>query len=406
MAEAQPQPQFPWSQPLFPIFDELVKEGKKIFHDSGNTAVINLTTPSAMILYLTARELVKNSMSPPDDFSLCILLGNDLLQCMRYEEEPIWKIFINDVTVFDTSNIANDVASSKYDYNGYDYDAATKVELVKKLFKMLNHENKLSSVNFVHILLGIQQINSSGMLNYVKDISKHTMLSKYEESPNKTRLRSLFEYITLFSNGMVSNIRCKSSGKSSAVDEIVIQTELSTLFDIFTRDGKKSLPFKIDFKYLFDLTELGGDYPGFEIDRNSIVACFDILEFCYQIIIENLFNVDVISRINEINYDGFLKAMIDANGAGGDNFSFENIKVILDSKRASFREAAAAQAASRAAAAAATKKSDNVQARLARLYGGKQFKRKEGSNLRYSKKRSSRRNKNKSHRRNKSRRIK
>ena len=49
MAEAQPQPEFPWSEPLFPIFDDLVIKGKQIFHDSGNTAEINLTTPSETI---------------------------------------------------------------------------------------------------------------------------------------------------------------------------------------------------------------------------------------------------------------------------------------------------------------------------------------------------------------------
>jgi hypothetical protein len=34
MAEAQPE--FPWSEPLFPIFDDLVIKGKQIFHDSKN----------------------------------------------------------------------------------------------------------------------------------------------------------------------------------------------------------------------------------------------------------------------------------------------------------------------------------------------------------------------------------
>jgi hypothetical protein len=359
---------------------------------------------------------VKENKSPPDDFSLCVLLGDDLLQCIRDEEEdePIWKIYIHDTKYFDATAFADAVDSSKHDYRGYDPNALTKVELVKKLFEMLNSEKKLSSVDFVNILLGIQQINSSGILNNIIDISKRTMLSKYEESPNKRKLAALFEFIGLFSNKMVFNIRYKSS----AVDKFVIQTEISTFFHIFTTLGKQRLPFKaLDLTYLLDLTKSRG-YPGFEINRTSIDACFDMLEFCYQIIIENLSNVRVITRNNEIIYDGFLKAMTDANGDGGNNFSVENIKAILARKRANFREAAAAQAASRAAAAqaraaaaqaraaatAATNQSDNVQARLARSYGGKRFKRKEASHFHYSKQRSLCR-KNKS-RKNKSRKNK
>jgi len=411
MEEAQSQ--CPWSEQLFPIFDELVKKGKQIFHDSGGRAEINFDTPSEIILPLTARELVKENKSPPDDFSLCVLLGDDLLQCIHHEEEdePTWKIYIHDTKYFNATAFADAVDSSNY--RGYDPNALTKVELVKKLFEMLNSKKKLSSVDFVNILLGIQQINSSGILNNIRDISKRTMLSKYEESPNKRKLAALFEFITLFSNKMVSNIRYKSSA-----DKFVIQTEISTFFHIFTTLGKQRLPFKaLDLTYLLDLTKSRG-YPGFEINRTSIYACFDMLEFCYQIIIENLSNVRVITRNNEIIYYGFLKAMTDANGDSGDNFSVENIKAILARKRANFREAAAAQAASRAAAAqaraaaaqaraaatAATNQSDNVQARLARSYGGKRFKRKEASNFHYSKQRSLCR-KNKS-RKNKSRKNK
>lgn len=400
MAEAQSQ--FPWSEPLFPIFDKLVKKGKQIFHDSGGTAEINFDTPSEIILPLTARELVKENKSPPDDFSLCVLLGNDLLQCIRHEEEghePTWKIYIHDTKYFDANAFARAVDISKHDYRGFDTDALTKVELVKKLFEMLNSEKKLSSVDFVNILLGIQQINSSGIFNNIRDISKRTMLSKYEESPNKRKLASLFEFITLFSNEIVYNIRYKSS------DKFIIQTKISTFFNIFSSDGIKSLPFEIDLTYVLDLTKSGG-YPGFEINKTSIVACFDILEFCYQIIIDNLSNVHVITGNNEIIYDEFFKAMItDTNG----DFSIENIKAILYRKRVSFREAAAAQAASRAATAtaraataaaqaaatAATKQSDNVQARLARSYGGKRFKRKEDWHFQYSKQHSLR-DKNKS----------
>ena len=66
MAEAESQ--FPWSEPLFPIFDKLVQKGKQIFHDSGGRADIIFDTPSEIILPLTARELVNENKSPPDDF--------------------------------------------------------------------------------------------------------------------------------------------------------------------------------------------------------------------------------------------------------------------------------------------------------------------------------------------------
>ena len=405
MAEAQSE--FPWSEPLFPIFNELVEKGKQIFHDSDGTALINFGTPSEIILYLTAREVVGTNVSPPNDFLLCVVLGNDLLQCISEEdEEPSWKIFINDSTYFDTGDIASAVAS--YDYRGYDANAFTKVELVKKLFIMLNNVKKLSSVNFVNILLGIQQITSSGIFNNIRDISKGTMLSKYKESTNKSRLAILFDYISLFSNQIVYKIDYNAI-QTSADDKFVIHAEISTSFDVFARDGKFRLPFDTILKYLLNLTK--SESPGLVIDRTSIVTFFDILEFCYQIIIENLSNVHVITRNNQINYNEFLEAMThamtDANGAGENGFRVENINAILARKRADFREAAAAQAA-----AAATNQSEKVQlnmaARLAArgLIGGK---RKKASRLRSSKKHSLRRNKsrrNKSRRKNKSRRNK
>ena len=227
---------WPWSEPLYPIFKELVKKGR-ILHDEGMAKYageggkdVNFKPFESLSEVLSASSedelslrafAYGNEKNFTDDASLCELLGADLNQCivdlrsmreivkhdsnmrdaiMKNKPESMAEMFqtfpgfkeeiiqmtskeiVNDMLDRDTVRqmVDNPVKEDNFMFTINDepfYKTTAldnEVTMCIKLFttlkqKRLKQKRDLTSTQFLYILLGIQQKNSSVLTSAFKE---------------------------------------------------------------------------------------------------------------------------------------------------------------------------------------------------------------------------------------------
>ena len=362
---------WPWDQPsnpqpLFPRFNQLVEIGRMLRSENPELKYLDLINESSeFILACNAESFSINSPLPTNDFDFCRMYQQDFDNFISDN----WSLFIN---------------SRKFDIN-QDEDS---MSLMIKMFEVLNHIIPLRSENFVDIMVGMQQMNMTELLRTLKDNSQKEFDHKhgitgivetidrtlYNSLPQDYRnLRALIEFFNLNTRHIQFDLTYDS-------DLIFLKTTCFTYLTVMTSSGTRELDCfaVIPLITTLDLSPKNLQRKnGFELINYK--AILKNLMLCYTTIEKYFSDTTVIERDGtEINLDGLNKILC------------EEIQ--------------------RPARKAAARVEVNMLSKPGG-FGGKRFKRKEGSNLRFSKQRSSRRNKsrinrNKSRRKNKSRRNK
>jgi len=374
-----------YPQQLFPRFNQLVEIGRELRSKNPELKYLDLiNAPSQIILASNAESFSVNLRLPTDDYEFCSMYQQDFDNFISGN----WSLFIN---------------GKKIDINHDEEE--NSMSLMIKMFEVLNHTIPLRSENFVDIMVGMQQMNMTELLRTLKDNSqkefdhKHgitgivetTDRTRYDSlSQNYRKLRILIEFFSLNTRHIRFDLTYNS-------DMIFLKTTCSTYLTVMTSSGIRELDCfaVIPLITMLDLSPENLLRPNaFKLSGHEEIM--KNLMLCYTTIEKYFSDTTVIERNGtEINLDGLNKRLCE------------------EIKRPA-REAEAEQSRQRVEAvksrqrAEAAKSGQNVELNMLLKpggHGGKRFKRKEGSNLRYSKQRSSRRNKNKS-RRNKSRRNK
>ena len=414
MAEAQPLQSTHWEESLFPIFNELVKKGSELVdefnrenpHIAKDRNFIPFESFTDLFGVESRKELsliafaISGGNNINSDIVLCELLGRELDQC-KGEEDSRVKLTVN---------------KTKFLKNVEDTD----VDVCNTLFDMIKQiRPKLTSSQFLYILLGIQQKNFSMLLSALKSIAFDLALKA-----NKEQIRRILEKDSqdlpiqeresltskVFANPSTINIDIILPKEN--VEHAFVYWKASIPINILFDSGIVEV-FNIDaFNFYVNVTA-SDDLYYYEMHETYIDFIIDIFKYYYTFLIKNVKFEHLSSPLTPMttsldteSYQKLLQEREEAQRkakrtpqevAADEKIKEEKIKLRLAQEVAADEKI----------------KEENIKLRLAArlaargLIGGK---RKEASRLRSSKKHFLRKNKshrrNKSHRKNKSRRNK
>jgi hypothetical protein len=408
---AQAQSQFPWSEPLFPIFNELVQKGSNLVDEERKKNPDAFASDRFFIPFENLSQLLSESASSEHELSLrafayagtslndftndeglCNFFGTELDQCNKGEGEDAFMLTINDEPFYKTTE--ND----------------TEVQICIKLFTTLKQNRKdLTSTQFLYILIGMQQKNSSVLLSALKRYACDAVVKKIEIDKRETVIGILQNYIPINPSKIEINIALDYESK-----DVLIFFKNSIPIEIasYTDRKKREVYFIENFIFLVDVTETFPHDAYYKINKQAVKYLTDLLKFYYTFLYNFLSTKGGIMPGLEFRDDFFHDLKLEMIREKNEQQRIANRTAIEVESDAANADARAATAASKARAATdaalARDKAERVQQHLARLFGGK---RKKASNLRsskqrYSLKNKSRRNRNKSRRKNKLRRNK
>jgi len=393
--------QTPWEEPLYPIFERLSERGKQLVEQAlelPSNADIIANDPhfkpleglsdllgaksidELSLLAFAYSHTLEDWQGMKDDAMLCEFLGKDLYQCNEEDvDENAFTLTINGKPFF----------KEPADY---------LFESCKKLFMMIQSTMsvELTSSQFLYILLGMQQKNSSKLLSAFKEDAIDLILKKNKSSDKDTikRIKLLLNdyIITDLSNIKINIVLEEAEEEGMAA---LIYFSLSIPIRMGTDEGLLLLQNIVNFNFFVDVSERHPAVLYYEVPVNSVRYITDVLEFYYIFLVKNMKRIyrvlagdNKLTPIIDRNLVDQLKREIETATAEA-NMSQEG--------RAAKEEQKIASKKAREARAAAS----NVEARLATRFlggGGKRFKRK---SKRHSMWRYSHKNKSRKSRKNK-----
>ena len=458
---------WPWPQPLYPIFNELVEKGR-ILHDKGMVKYAgeggkdeNFKPFESLSEVLSAssedelslRAFAYGNEKITDDASLCELLGADLNQCivdltrmreivtsdsnmrdaiMKDKPESMAEMFkkfpgfkeeiirmtseelVNEMLGRGTVRqmVDNPVKEDEFMFtiNDEPFYKTTALDnavtMCIKLFTTLKQKRDLTSTQFLYILLGIQQKNSSVLTSAFKESACDAVVkvNKIDEHESENIRIIIQNYIPLDPSKIEINIVFWEES-----EDVLIFFKYRIPISFASRDngGKREVDSIENFNFLLNVTEVtetsspGNVYYG--LNEQTVKYVIYLLIFYYTFLYHFLSQNGGI-RIGVEFRDIFFNDIASIRESGVDyRAAAANVQARAYATAAAKAHADAAAAAKARAAetkAKARAAASNVEAHLAKLFGGK---RKEALPLPFSKQSSSLINKS---RKNKSRKNK
>jgi hypothetical protein len=339
MAEAK---QFPWSQSLYPIFNELTEKGRKLhekgmaqYKESGGkdfhfkpfeslSEVLSASSEHELSLRAFAYANEKNFT---DDASLCEFLGGDLDQCiidlrsmleivqsdptmrdnmMEYKPESMAEMFkkfpqfkaeiikqtseekVNAMMNRDTvRQMVDNPDKIMFTINDEPFYKTTaldnEVTMCIKLFTTLEQKKRdLTSTQFLYILLGIQQKNPSVLTSAFKESACDALLkiNKIDEHDSVNIRVIIPNYIPLDPSKIEINIVFGEEGS----EDVLIFFKFSIPIEFASRDngGKREVDFIENFNFLLNVTETSS--PGntyYVLNEQTVTYVIYLLIFYY-----------------------------------------------------------------------------------------------------------------------------
>ena len=297
---------WPWDQPLFPRFNQLVEIGRTWIREHPGVDLDAFHESAQEILAYNAV-----SMSTFSDITTP-LLTNDYDFCMMYRQDfgnfisDTWGLFINGER-FDTPDIPDDTV---YDEK---VSGLMSESLILKMFEETPLMPSPRSDNFVDTILAMQQMNMTELLNKLSKYAIQSFLDtrgiKMEslsgvEKKAEEKLISLLQYVRLAPNHTRFDLTCNSNMLSLTTTCLTYFTVVSSRMGI-SGPPEISCFATIPLSSVLDLTPTNLLRPN-ALKLSGYEEIVKNLRLCYTTI-ERYFsdNTVIQSDGREINFDGF-----------------------------------------------------------------------------------------------------